>query len=126
MNPVKLPPPTVAGTIAPFYEDLSKGTVTLTVPFTMNKIVSLYEVYGFSVRIKDAETNTPFGTIASTEWTQTVENPSVTFELGSRTNKESLASKLNVGRYYKLQLAYQDEAGNDGYYSTICIIGLKL
>ena len=88
----------------------------------MNKIVSLYEVYGFSVRIKDAETNTPFGTIASTEWTQTVENPSVTFELGSRTNKESLASKLNVGRYYKLQLAYQDEAGNDGYYSTICII----
>ena len=47
LSPTKLPPPSVSGTIPPFYEDTIKGTVKLTVPFTMNRTVSTMEVGGF-------------------------------------------------------------------------------
>ena len=69
MAATKLPPPSLSGTVAPFYADELKGTVVLTVPFVMNKIVSLYEVSGISLKIKDAETNTPYGTLECTSWT---------------------------------------------------------
>jgi len=99
---VKLSPPTVAGVIPPFFEDSHTGTVTLTVPFIMNKIVSTMEINGFSLKIKDAETNAPYGTISTTDWTKSTENPAAYFNLGKRSIKNDVAKNLEVGRFYKV------------------------
>ena len=102
MAATKLFPPTLAGTIPPFFEDLVKGTVRLTVPFTMNRIVSAIEVSGLSLRIKDADTGSDYGTIASVSWSADENNPEAVFDLGSPSTKGTIASKLVIGRYYKI------------------------
>lgn len=119
---MKLSPPTVAGVIPPFFADIRTGTVNLTVPFVMNKIVSTYEVAGLSLKIKDAETNAAYGTISTTDWTGSEENPYAVFNLGNHNSGTSVARKLEVGRYYKIQVAYIDLGDNVGYYSTIAIV----
>ena len=88
----------------------------------MNKIVSVYEVGGLSLKIKDAETDIPLGIINSTTWTQDATDPIVYFDLGSTRSASSVASKLEVGKFYKVQVAYTDENNYVGYYSTISII----
>ena len=88
----------------------------------MNKMVSVYEVGGLSLKIKDAETDIPMGVISSTTWTQDATDPIVYFSLGSTRSASSVASKLEVGKYYKIQIAYTDENNYAGYYSTISII----
>jgi hypothetical protein len=52
----KLYPPYIEGTIPAFYKTVdSDGTVRaeLTVPFSMNKAVSKWEVKGFSLKLKN-------------------------------------------------------------------------
>ena len=88
----------------------------------MNKMVSVYEVGGLSLKIKDAETDIPLGVISSTTWTQDATDPIVYFNLGSTRSASSVASKLEIGKYYKIQVAYTDENNYVGYYSTISII----
>lgn len=117
----KLSPPIVAGTIPPFYKNLRNGTVKLTVPFGMNKVVSISEVKSLGLRLKDGTTDQRFFELESVSWVKDINNPSVTFNLGDPATKGSPASKLIVGNYYKIQLAYYDLSGRIGYYSTIAI-----
>ena len=90
----------------------------------MNRIVSTIEVSGLSLRIKDADTGSDYGTIASVSWSADENNPEAVFDLGSPSTKGTIASKLVIGRYYKIQLAYIDNtaARYVGYYSTVCIV----
>lgn len=90
----------------------------------MNRIVSIIEVGGLQLRIKDANTNATLGLIKSSNWTADVNNPQVMFNLGNKNNKTDIAGKLTVGSFYKIQLAYFDQTANEniGYFSTICII----
>ena len=118
----KLSPPVVSGTIPPCYKDIRKGTVSLTVPFVMNKIVSLAEVTAIGIRIKDGTTDQVYGELKEENWHKDIGDPYVTFNLGSPDIKSNLASKLIVGNYYKIQLAYYDTFGKIGYYSTISIV----
>lgn len=98
----KLPPPIIEGTLPAFY-----GT-ELTVPFTMNKAVSINEFDSFEVKIKSALNNA----LIKTE----------TIVLYQDLNKVifDISADLIVGRYYKIQMAYRS-GDIVGYYSDIGI-----
>ena len=120
----KLYPPIIAGTIPPFYADKRTGTVFITVPFSMNRIVSNQEVQGFSLKVRDAETDTLYGIISATnsDWIQDGDSSTITFKLNKTTEGKALAAKIRLGKFYKIQLAYKDRYGNIGFYSTVSII----
>ena len=106
----KLYPPYINGTIPAFY--YTEGATKIVVPFTMNRAVAAGEVAGFALKIKTimgdiktVETTTDFSIAGS--------NASVTF-LSTET--------FTVGQYYKAQLAYINEGGVIGYYSTVGVI----
>ena len=90
----------------------------------MNRVVSNQEVYGFSLKIRDAETDTLYGIInaTTTDWEQDGENSSVIFKLNKTTEGQAVAAKIKLGKFYKIQLAYKDKNGNTGFYSTVSII----
>lgn len=98
----KLPPPIIEGTLPAFY-----GT-ELTVPFVMNKAVSINEFDSFEVKIKSALNNA----LIKTE----------TIILYQDLNKVifSISADLVIGRYYKIQMAYRS-GDIVGYYSDIGI-----
>ena len=98
----KLPPPIIEGTLPAFY-----GT-ELTVPFVMNKAVSINEFDSFEVKIKSALNNT----LIKIE----------TVILYQDLNKVifNISADLVIGRYYKIQMAYRS-GDIVGYYSDIGI-----
>ena len=98
----KLPPPIIEGTLPAFY-----GT-ELTVPFVMNKAVSINEFDSFEVKIKSALNNA----LIKTE----------TVILYQDLNKVifNISADLVTGRYYKIQMAYRS-GDIVGYYSDIGI-----
>lgn len=98
----KLPPPIIEGTLPAFY-----GT-ELTVPFVMNKAVSINEFDSFEVKIKSALNNA----LIKTE----------TIILYQDLNKVifNISADLVIGRYYKIQMAYRS-GDIVGYYSDIGI-----
>ena len=98
----KLPPPIIEGTLPAFY-----GT-ELTVPFVMNKAVSINEFDSFEVKIKSALNNA----LIKTE----------TVILYQDLNKVifNIGADLVIGRYYKIQMAYRS-GDIVGYYSDIGI-----
>ena len=100
----KLYPPIIAGTIPPFYADKRTGAVFITVPFSMNRVVSNQEVYGFSLKIRDAETDTLYGIInaTTTDWEQDGENSSVIFKLNKTPEGQAVAVKIKLGKFYKI------------------------
>lgn len=110
----KLNPPSVSSSLPSFCN--TSGTVNITVPFSMNKTVGPQDIGGFSLRIKNANTDTVLGIID-----KTVNNFSVTgslMEIGFAL-PEKIVAKMIIGQFYKIQLAYKDKAGTVGYYSSI-------
>ena len=96
----KLPPPIIEGILPAFY-----GT-ELTVPFAMNKAVSINEFDSFEIKIKSALNNA----LIKTE----------TIVLYQDLNKVifDISADLVIGRYYKIQMAYRS-GDIVGYYSDI-------
>ena len=110
----KLYPPAIAGTLPAFC-----GTETISVPFSMNRAVSPKEVAGFALKIKTV-TGTYIATLTQTDSTKfNVDNDCVvTFTLS-----ESIKTLVfNIGQHYKMQLAYIDQAGAVGIYSTVGVM----
>lgn len=108
----KLYPPYINGTIPAFYH--SGGTAKIVVPFTMNRGVASGEVAGFALKIKTINGDVKGVVQADARDVVIVSNASVTFFVD---NIDFL-----VGQYYKVQLAYIDNAGVVGYYSTVGVI----
>lgn len=105
---MKLYPPIIEGTIPAFCNQ------TIVVPFTMNKSVSEKEVKGFKLKIKTVQSEyQPFltETIQMIDWN--IDTSEVSF---------LLPGTLNVGQFYKIQMAYVDTADVIGYYSTVGIV----
>lgn len=113
----RLYPPSIAGTIPSFYE--KNGTVIVTVPFSLNKVVSVAAVSHCRLKIKRTDTDTLLGTVDSSSGTWQ-EKDSHTLVLNFILT-DVIVNKLIVGTSYKLQIAYIDTAGNEGYYSTVAI-----
>lgn len=105
---MKLYPPTIEGTLPAFSGDIIK------VPYEMNKAVSQNQISGFSIKIKTVQSNYYLGDIDTVQY----ENNVAIF-----TVPPNILNKLNIGQFYKVQLAYKNIGTNDiGYYSTIGVI----
>ena len=119
----KLYPPVIEGIIPAFYGD------SITIPYSMNKVVNVNEIAGFSLKIKTVQNNLLLGTLSVLAtidnnkiigWdggVANLNNNSVTFSL----KEKDILKKLNIGQYYKVQLAYIN--GNTiGHYSTVGVV----
>lgn len=102
----KLYPPLIEGTIPAFYSE--KGTAFLTVPFSMNRAVGPTDFKGFNLKVKTVQSSSYIISVDSYDY----DGYEVRFEINSLNN-------LNVGQYYKLQIAYIDNNGMPGHYSTV-------
>lgn len=105
----------------PFIESkLPAFANVLTIPFTMNRSVSIKDVVGVSAVIKTAQTGRQIGILTSTTPTY---NATTGKYIASFAGVEDLP--LQVGQYYKVQLAFiSNNAGERvvGYYSSVGII----
>lgn len=105
----KLYPPYIDGSLPAAYLD-SEGW-HLSVTYAMNRAVALAQTTGIRLLIK---------TISSeTVYENTIPNSSIVDLSFSAIFDQNL---LNVGQYYKVQLAYIDLDGLVGYYSTVGIM----
>lgn len=111
---MKLYPPYIEGTIPAFCKN-SEGTVVMTVPFSMNKAVSKSSVIGLYLKVKTVQSNTLLFTTHTTNY-----NIDSKYE-AYFTLSEGQASKLRIGQYYKVQIAYQS-SDDIGYYSTVAVV----
>lgn len=105
----KLYPPVIEGTIPAFYGD------EIIVPYSMNKSVNKDEIAGFSLKIKTVQNNLYLGTLEESSFTSN----EVRFPINNL--------KLNIGQYYKVQMAYiyknsDGSRGETGYYSTVGVV----
>ena len=90
----RLYPPNLENTIPAFY-----GT-SIEVPFSMNSTVSKDQIEGFMLQIKSLTSNSALiNNIISSNFN--IEKQKVKFVL-----PQEQVNKLNVGQYYKLQIAY--------------------
>ena len=90
----RLYPPNLENTIPAFY-----GT-SIEVPFSMNSTVSRDQIEGFMLQIKSLTSNSALiNNIISSNFN--IEKQKVKFIL-----PQEQVNKLNVGQYYKLQIAY--------------------
>ena len=111
----KLYPPYIEGSI-PAFSDTARGTV-LTVPFSMNRAVSKSEISGFSLALKTIQQDKYFIQDSSEIYsTYDLEKQEVYFNLNN------IKDKLKIGQHYKVQIAYRDNNGITGYYSTVGIV----
>lgn len=108
----KLYPPYIEGTIPAFFKSDDDGTAMITVPLSMNKAVGEREVKGFKLKIKTAQTGILLGDFDS-------ERFELKTEMAAWFNLTSIANKLTVGQYYKIQIAYVGMDDVVGYYSTV-------
>ena len=111
----KLYPPYLEGTIPAFYGG------SITVPFSMNRAVGKNEVKGFSLIIKTIQTSQQIGAEYSA-FKYDLDKGTATFNLSSSHEGQLDSSKFAVGQSYKVQLAFKDNEGTIGYYSTVAIV----
>ena len=116
----KLYPPTIASSVPAFYCD-TNGVGTISVPFSMNRAVSLNEVNGYALKIKTAQTNTLL-TIITDGALQS--NNCVNFNVAVNVGTTTDTTKLNLKapQYLKIQMAYISTDETIGYYSTPAIV----
>lgn len=102
----KLYPPIINGTIPAF-----SGT-TLVVPFSLNKAVSKAEIKDLMIKVKTIN-----GTVKETV-------NAYSFDvLNTCTATFNLTKSLyTIGQYYKVQIAFINEAGVVGHYSTVGVV----
>lgn len=105
----KLYPPNLEGTLPAFY-----GT-TLVVPFSMNKTVSSNEVNRIYLKLKTIQSNSYLVSASTTNFTLSSSYCEAIFEIPEKTT-------LNIGQYYKIQIAYARSEGDIGYYSTVGVV----
>lgn len=108
----KLYPPYIEGTI-PAFCDSKEGTI-LKVPFSMNRAVGKREVAGFYLKIKTIHSDKYLYITPASSYN--LETQTVYFDL------TTIKDKLNIGQFYKVQIAYEDTFGGIGYYSSVGIV----
>ena len=107
---IKLYPPLIEGSISAFH-----GTV-LTVPFTMNRVVSKNAIDGIAIKIKTIQSGLYIlDTKASLD--------DITFDTICTANfKLDNKNLLKEGQYYKIQIAYINTDGITGYFSSVATV----
>lgn len=100
------------------FDEAIQNTVSIEemiIPFQMNKAVALGDISKMSLIVKTAQTGKKLGVLTSAgQPAETVSGFSVAFDCSSLN--------LEVGQYYKVQLAYINLNDEIGYYSQAGII----
>lgn len=106
----KLYPPSIEGTLPAFCGD------TMTIPFSMNRTVSQNAVSRIAVKVKSIQSNS----LIYSGYTSLVDYE--TKQIFFKVDAAGGAPKVQPGRSYKIQIAYVDQQGIVGYYSSVGII----
>ena len=110
----KLYPPYIEGTLPAFSVNCGDGNGAISIPFAHNRAVSIEEINGYSIKIKTVQNDILIATLNVNDLSNI---PVRNFIL------QGSALKVNIGQYYKIQVAYRDkEKGEVGYYSTVGVI----
>ena len=122
----KLYPPIINNVIPAFYKlpqnDLTDRdwTITLTIPFSVNNMVSNNSVKTMRLRLKTIQTNEVkyYGDAYSVN----LQEGYAIFHIGNNGQDSDPAAELQEGLFYKAQIAYIDTNDIEGYFSTVGII----
>lgn len=122
----KLYPPVIGGALPAFYKETENaGTVTITVPFSMNRAVSANQISGFAIKIKTVQSNTYIITLRQHDVATSIHDGEVKFTWFTDDNdinrEPQYFSKIVLGQFVKIQMAYIDLDGGMGYFSTVGI-----
>ena len=114
----KLYPPVIGGSLPACFKN-DDGAVVITVPFSMNRAVDSSLVDSFRLKIKTVQSNTYIKTLIVDSTYEALTNRIATF-----TWRDFDESKVKIGQYLKVQLAYvgKDTANTVGYFSTVGVI----
>lgn len=118
----KLYPPIIGDTIPAFYEE--NGAAIIAVPFSLNRAVSVSDIGGFRIKIKNVQTNN----LINSSLEVSSENNDIAAIVGNGLVKFSWPStdtsfkKISVGQYYKIQIAFLNKSHDTiGYFSNVAI-----
>ena len=92
-----LAPPLLDGTIPAFYS--TDQGIVITIPFSMNRVVSLNQVKGFQVKIKTVQSGTQLWSGRAT----TYQNNKVNFALSALISTNKVINELNYTTILKAQ-----------------------
>lgn len=109
----KLYPPYIEGVLPACLYGVNS---TIRVPFSMNMAVNPLEISGFQIKIKTISNNKELGVLNSNSYST---NEDFGFWAEFQTTEQI---QLNMGQFYKIQMAYVDLQGKPGYYSTVGVI----
>lgn len=123
----KLYPPIIGNSIPAFY--VENGTATIAVPFSMNRAVDEDAISpngGLRLKIKTVQSNAYITTlsISGTALNSALTNRIAEFKWTALDNNNNLTidfNKIKLGQFLKVQMAYVDNSGNVGYFSTVAI-----
>ncbi len=122
----KLYPPYLEGTL-PAFSLTTQGNGVLSIPFVINKAVNYTEIFSAKIKIKTVQNDVLLGSVAVDEcggffdYFDDDGNGRVIFYVSNWKLQENLFS-FKIGQYYKIQLAFIDQQGIEGYYSTVGVV----
>lgn len=115
----KLYPPYIEGTLPAFC--LNNGDGELVIPFAHNRAISnIGDIKSFAIKIKTVQNDVLLGDVETGDWDRN--NNTVTFGITNYKIPKLNDLEFKIGQYYKIQLAYIDEEGIVGYYSTVGVV----
>lgn len=124
----KLYPPYLEGTLPAFSLD-DKGNGVMTIPFTFNRATNVANVTSAKIKIKTVQNDVLLASVKAADCGGRYEvldadaNGQVTFYITNwKLYEDENLFSFKIGQYYKIQLAFFDEDGNEGYYSTVGVI----
>lgn len=124
----QLYPPYIEGTLPAFYanksnEDGNMSAVsgTITIPFNLNRAVSKGEIGGVCAKFKTVQNDVLLTSVTAYDYD--LDKGEAKFRVSDFV-KRDLNNKitdylLQIGMFYKVQLAFVDVRGNIGYFSTV-------
>ena len=110
----KLSPPLLSGSIPAFCS--TEQGIEITIPYSMNRVVSLNQVSGFQIKIKTVQGSSELITVQVDK----VENQGNEIKLLIFKHNEDY-KRFKVGQYYKIQVAYINNDNVIGYYSSVAV-----
>ena len=118
----KLYPPIIGDTIPAFYEE--NGSAIIAVPFSLNRAVSISDIGGFRIKIKNVQTNN----LINSSLQVSSEDNDIAAIIGKGLVKFTWSStdtsfkKISLGQYYKIQIAFLNKSHDAiGYFSNVAI-----
>lgn len=117
----KLYPPYIEGTLPAFCLE-NEGTGIMPVPFAYNKAVSVSEVSSVIGKFKTVQNDVLLGSVPGVITTDSDGNLFANFSVNNFKIGNIDELTLEIGQYYKVQLAFVDNNNNEGYFSTVGVI----